>query len=143
MKAISFLVVALGCTVPLMSASVQAQPGADGDGHPPRRPPKEAVDACEGADEGDACSFAGREGETLSGTCEGPPDASDKPLACRPEGAPPPPQGGGGQDNLYLMPEVRSGLCTALHHDGSVSPRFHIPDMRPRRALPSRRSSAP
>ena len=60
------------------------------DENKPRRehrgPPAEAVEACSTLVQGDPCSFEGRRGETLEGTCEAP---DDKPLACRPEGGPP------------------------------------------------------
>ncbi len=65
-------------------ALLQPAPGGhppDGDGPP--RPPREAVEACSGKSSGDSCTFSGRAGETLSGTCFTP--AQDKPLACRPE----------------------------------------------------------
>ncbi len=52
-----------------------------------RGPPRVAVEACANAVQGDACTFEGRRGESLQGTCWAP---QDKPLACRPEGAPPP-----------------------------------------------------
>jgi len=51
------------------------------------RPPEVAIEACAAAVQGDQCSFEGRRGESLQGTCEAP---DDKPLACRPEGGPPP-----------------------------------------------------
>lgn len=51
-----------------------------------RGPPAEALEACASSVQGDPCSFEGRRGEQLDGTCEAP---DDKPLACRPEGAPP------------------------------------------------------
>ena len=51
-----------------------------------RGPPKVALEACANSVQGDPCSFEGRRGEALEGTCEAP---SDKPLACRPEGGPP------------------------------------------------------
>lgn len=51
-----------------------------------KRPPREAVEACETASEGDACSFSGREGENVSGSCAAPPE---RPLACRPDHPPP------------------------------------------------------
>ena len=51
------------------------------------KPPKVALEACAAAVQGDQCSFEGRRGESLEGTCEAP---ADKPLACRPEGPPPP-----------------------------------------------------
>jgi len=52
-----------------------------------RKPPEVAFEACAAAVQGDQCSFEGRRGESLEGSCEAP---ADKPLACRPEGAPPP-----------------------------------------------------
>ena len=63
--------------------------GMDGDHHNGERrgPPRVAVEACANAVPGDACTFEGRRGESLQGTCWAP---QDKPLACRPEGAPPP-----------------------------------------------------
>ena len=51
-----------------------------------RGPPPIALEACASANEGDVCSFVGRRGETLEGTCEIAPDEI---LACRPVGGPP------------------------------------------------------
>jgi hypothetical protein len=51
-----------------------------------RGPPEVALEACSNSVQGDPCSFEGRQGEALEGSCEAP---DDKPLACRPEGAPP------------------------------------------------------
>lgn len=50
-----------------------------------RGPPEVALEACASSVQGDPCSFEGRRGETLEGTCEAP---DDRPLACRPEGHP-------------------------------------------------------
>ena len=62
--------------------------GASGsNGLPP--PPKVAVDACQNLSSGADCSFTGKNGESVSGTCLGP---QGKPLACIPAGAPKPPQ---------------------------------------------------
>ncbi len=47
-----------------------------------RGPPAVALEACSAAIEGDACSFASREGTQLQGSCAA---HGDKPLACRPE----------------------------------------------------------
>jgi hypothetical protein len=46
-----------------------------------RGPPPVALEACASSVQGDPCSFEGRRGELLEGTCEAP---TDKPLACRP-----------------------------------------------------------
>jgi hypothetical protein len=74
----------------------------NGSGDHPNGPPPEAIAACNGKASGDTCSFVGRQGEQLTGTCFRPPlrgqqgqqgDASAsstarsqimKPLACRP-----------------------------------------------------------
>ncbi len=47
-----------------------------------RKPPGVAIDACLEAAEAGACSFEGRRGEQLSGTCE----LIQEQLACVPEG---------------------------------------------------------
>jgi hypothetical protein len=51
-----------------------------------RAPPAVALEACSNSVQGDPCSFEGRQGEALDGSCDAP---DDKPLACRPEGGPP------------------------------------------------------
>ena len=51
-----------------------------------RGPPEAALEACSSSVQGDPCSFEGRRGDALEGTCDAP---DDKPLACRPEGGPP------------------------------------------------------
>lgn len=70
-----------------------------GGGERPRHgPPPEAIDACKGKAANAACTFTGRQGEKLTGTCFKPPEAADKPMACRPAGAPAGGPGGpGGQ----------------------------------------------
>ena len=68
-------------TLLLMFSSAHA---GDDDKRPKREhrgPPPVALEACESSVQGDPCSFEGRRGETLEGTCEAP---DDKPLACRP-----------------------------------------------------------
>ncbi len=52
--------------------------GGPGGGH--RGPPPEAIEACKSKAAGAACTFVGRQGEQLTGTCFQPPS--------RPEGAP-------------------------------------------------------
>lgn len=71
---------------------VLVRPGG-GDGEHPPRPPREALEACEEMEAGDACAFQGRNDETVEGTCFTPGD--DKPLACRPSDPPPRKDGGG------------------------------------------------
>ncbi len=71
----------------LLMGTVNAQ--SDEENKPRREhrgPPAEALEACSILVQGDPCSFEGKRGETLEGTCEAP---DDKPLACRPEGGPP------------------------------------------------------
>ena len=46
-------------------------------------PPEAALQACSNSLQGDPCSFAGRHGDPVEGSCEAP---DDRPLACRPEG---------------------------------------------------------
>ena len=68
-----------------------AASGPGGPGGRPPGPPPEAVAACNGKTAGTSVSFTGRNGETLTGTCE-PVDGK---LAARPSGPPPgqrPPQ---------------------------------------------------
>ncbi len=61
------------------------QDGPGGEQH--HRPPKEAVEACKGKADNAACSFTGRNGENLTGTCGAPPSSEgNHPLACRPAG---------------------------------------------------------
>lgn len=66
----------------LASLAAQAQPAAPsggGSGQPPG-PPPEAVQACVGKKAGDTASATGRDGRTLTGTCE----SRDGVLALRP-----------------------------------------------------------
>jgi hypothetical protein len=49
-------------------------------------PSPEAIAACESKESGASCSFMSHNGRSVEGTCFTP--ASDKPLACRPAGAP-------------------------------------------------------
>jgi hypothetical protein len=61
------------------------------EGKGPRRPPKEAMEACKEKTAGAACSFKNREGETMTGTCFTPD--SSKPLGCKPTQGPQRPLG--------------------------------------------------
>lgn len=67
---------------------IAADPAPPPGGKPPA-PPPEAIAACSGKAEGATASFAGRNGETITGTCQKIGDV----LALRPAGGPP----GGGQ----------------------------------------------
>ena len=58
-------------------------PDDDDDDMPPY--PPEAVEACDGKANGDACEFEGMQGEPVTGTCEN----IDSDLVCVPEGGPP------------------------------------------------------
>jgi hypothetical protein len=50
-------------------------------------PPQEAREACSNSSEGDSCSFPGRRGDNVAGTCIVP--RSEDGLACAPAGGPP------------------------------------------------------
>lgn len=67
----------------LLSGCACAQ--ANGSQARPPHPPREALEACKTAVVGDTCSFSSPAG-AVSGTCWAP---EDKPLACKPLGAPP------------------------------------------------------
>ena len=77
--------VAVLLTLGLSAALSQAQPK---NGKRPQGPPPEAFAACESAQEGDACAFAGRGSDELEGLCKPPPKGEGK-LACVPEGGHP------------------------------------------------------
>jgi len=69
----------------LLALAAHAQSAPPQGGTPPS-PPPEAVKACEGKKAGDTASFSGRDGRTLTGTCE----SQNGVLALRPNR----PQGG-------------------------------------------------
>jgi hypothetical protein len=69
---------------PALAGNPQEQ---QGDGQRPHGPPPQvAIDACAKLSEGAACSFTGRRGEAISGSCRTPPQQST--LACVPAHAP-------------------------------------------------------
>jgi len=84
-----------------------APANAPGSSEPPRHgPPPEAMAACKGKAVGDSCSFVGRRGETLTGSCFTPPampqaagngNGQNRPVACRP---PHPPGEHGGPGDM-------------------------------------------
>ncbi len=51
-----------------------------------RRPPREALEACQGKASGTACEFKGRSEGQVKGTCWSPEESL--PLACKPSHAP-------------------------------------------------------
>lgn len=70
----------------MISASLSyAEPGGRGR---PQGPPPEAIEACSGLSEGDACSFTGRRDDVVEGTCM-VSRRGDEGLVCAPEGGPP------------------------------------------------------
>ena len=76
----------------MMNTVHAASDGRQGGGH--RGPPQEAIDACVSLTDGDACSFTGRNDESMSGVCFAP---QNKDLACKPEGHEQ--RGGGGRES--------------------------------------------
>ena len=82
MKNLSMLLTLL--TV-LTACAANAEPGSERGGR--RGPPPEALEACAAQSEGSTCSFSGRNGEELTGSCFAPPQG-DGDLACRPDNAP-------------------------------------------------------
>jgi hypothetical protein len=84
----AFAAFPLAATLALAQPQPQPQPQPPGQGGgaggEPRRPPKEAIEACRSVAAGKACSFTSPQG-ILSGTCWAP---EGKPLACKPEHLP-------------------------------------------------------
>lgn len=73
-------------SVLLVSTSVSC--AAPGDRGRPQGPPPEAIEACSGLSEGDACSFSGRRDDVVEGLCM-VSRRGDEGLVCTPEGGPP------------------------------------------------------
>lgn len=59
------------------------QPSSGRQGGDPRQPPQAAIDACVSIPQDSACSFIGRNNETVNGTCQ---TVSESQLACVPQG---------------------------------------------------------
>lgn len=77
--------IVLSCLLTSMAAMARPPMGEGGPrGH--RGPPPEAIEACAAVHEGAACSFSGRFGETLHGSCE---TVRHGEVACVPDDAPP------------------------------------------------------
>ncbi|HUL95051.1 MAG TPA: hypothetical protein VLT89_03510 [Usitatibacter sp.] len=95
---------ALGAQAQMQGAG-QGGPGMQGGpgGGPHHGPPPEAIEACSGKTSGATCSFMGREGHQVSGTCFSPPPKGDGSSGAKPADAPkgPPP--------MACRPEQRGG----------------------------------
>jgi hypothetical protein len=95
-------VAALLCSTTVFAQTQGGPPPDQANGDHPHGPPPEAIAACSGKASGATCSFVGRQGEQLTGTCFSPPprgqqgqqgaaptgsNASNqgaRPMACRP-----------------------------------------------------------
>lgn len=85
---------ATGCTVqngPNPRAGGPGGPPGGPHGGPGHAPPQEAVDACNGLDEGASCSFD-HDGRSMTGTCAAGPEGEA--ASCRPPRPDGPPPGG-------------------------------------------------
>ena len=98
LRGVAFAMLALACACAgAQSSGQQGGPGGPGQGQGQggseqgqggqqgghrRGPPPQALAACANSTSGAQCSFEGREGRTVSGTCFAP--ESSLPLACRP-----------------------------------------------------------
>jgi hypothetical protein len=84
MKSAHTLLVQLGLFAALScSSGLLLAQSAEGQGGP-RKPPKEALEACKSLSAGQACSFSSSRG-AVNGACWAP---EGKPLACKPKDAP-------------------------------------------------------
>lgn len=85
-----------GAKPPVAGSPLNGQNPNPQQGNRPRNnPPAEALQACQGKTQGDACSFTERNGNNISGSCITPPQTDQ--LACAPVGMNPP--GGPGQQD--------------------------------------------
>ncbi len=75
----------LALTASVTANIAKAEP--DGQGGKRHGPPAEALEACADSSEGASCSFSGRRGITVEGSCIVP--RNENGLACAPEGGPP------------------------------------------------------
>ncbi len=99
----------LGAATAMAQPTSAGQQKGNGEEHEHRGPPPQAIAACNGKAAGAACSFTGRENQSLTGTCFSPPPRAEgaagsssagnanapsgnRPMACRParrDGPPP------------------------------------------------------
>ena len=100
---------AFGLALPSGAAFAQSQDGppsrqGQGQGGNGERqgPPPQAIAACQGKASGAACSFVGRRGDELTGTCFAPPS---RPAGGSQNGqqSSPPPQGNSGNQGTLPM----------------------------------------
>jgi len=83
---------------------------------PPRGPPAEALQACQGQQEGATCSFT-HDGHAMNGTCHMGPQG--EPAACRPEGGP---HGGhGGPGGHRAPPPEAQQACNGLQEGATCN----------------------
>ena len=78
-------ILALALTATVATNIAKAQP--DGQSGKRQSPPPAALEACANSSEGNSCSFSGRRGDTVEGTCIVP--RSEDGLTCAPAGGPP------------------------------------------------------
>ena len=79
------LLVCLMLSTPAFAQLISGNEGSGsgrGQGQGRGGPPKEAVEACSAKSEGDSCSFSGRKGYNVAGTCT----TKQNVLVCFPEG---------------------------------------------------------
>lgn len=101
------------CTAPPDGAALACRPA----GMPEHRgPPPEAVTACASLAANAACSFAGRGGETVKGTCATGPDGAA--LACRPEGHGPGGHHGPPPEAFTACANASVNQACTVTHDG-------------------------
>ncbi len=107
----------IGCAV--LSVPLLGMGGASAADAPPgpgrHAPPQEAIEACNGLQEGTACTVTFGDGRQLSGTCRTGPQGSA--AACAPNGPPP-----GG----FRPPPEAVQACSSLQEGASCS--FTMPD---------------
>ncbi|MFT3930944.1 MAG: hypothetical protein QM709_11695 [Spongiibacteraceae bacterium] len=95
LHALSILAMAGSLTLSIAASASDSSQQQRPQGMPPG-PPPQAISACNGLASNAACSFAGRNNETVTGTCALPPGNGQGSLACRPSH---PPHGMGANDN--------------------------------------------
>jgi hypothetical protein len=80
-------------------------------------PPREAIEACSGQQEGANCSFT-IDGNQLTGTCRAGP--AGLPAACFPRGGPPGPHRGPPPEAVQACSGMKEGEACAVTLDGNT-----------------------